>query len=277
MSIYRDRYNSAYMTSTTPWRILTVLRTVRGRTTSKLNDEALVISGLMHLTAGSAEKLSQLPPEDRLEEVIFAEYAVPHDVIFSNSRRRSKYGSRWIPISFLSQACPRSDPLPMSMLFAFPKKYPDKEKNLPKGLDIFAPAATIHVADDHTLSDDLPLPTTFNIEDYVCTVFEAGTDNLVPDIPVKNTALILPNDFGTSRAQNRFIAVVVTINAEPPTKKAWPSTAYNKQYRDQSWTVEHRALVSFDNTKVASDAQRLSLSPLIQEADLSSKYCMRLC
>ena len=99
----------------------------------------------MHLSAGSAEKLSRHPPADRLRHFLFDEYAVPHDIIFSNSPRRPETGSQWVPISFLRQACPLSQPFPISMCFAFPTIDYGTEPPEYVGLDIFAPAVVLEV------------------------------------------------------------------------------------------------------------------------------------
>lgn len=273
MSIYQDMHLSK-LTPDTTWRILTVLRTVRGRTTSKLADEALVISSLLHLTAGSAEKLARLPREERLKNLIANQYCIPLDVIFSDSPRYATYGAQWIPKSFLSQAAPRSSTLSTGKFFVFPDKdyTTDGEPKL-LGLSIFTRAVRLINAELMTVPDQ------FRYEDHLVRILEAGTHNPVRDIARDSAILIMPNSYILGKLPYHFIAVVATIEAVPLEPRFWPRYEdYDVQTKNKHiWTVRHRALAHFDaDVARLPEVPHVDVAPLMQGADVLNKYCLQL-
>jgi hypothetical protein len=93
------------------------IRSVMTRTTSKLEDESLVFTGITTLLTGSKGKLHGVEPDERFRKFFQPRWGygiVPSEIIFLDQRRYNEEGSRWIPKSFLSQASPWSPLIPMS-------------------------------------------------------------------------------------------------------------------------------------------------------------------
>lgn len=178
-------------------RLTTVMRAVRSRTTSKLRDEALVIAGLLSITAGSAEAVQLVPVEERLRWLMmnknnFSHY-VPLGLIFLNNARYEEDGSRWLSKSLLSQNSPNSRPLSLNTeqgTVAY-----TSEKLL--GLKIILPAVSLKLSDA-----SIAAPAVFRftsvghecgaLRAYTGRIYEAGSLHPPSNLPTENLILILP-------------------------------------------------------------------------------------
>lgn len=75
-----------------------VIRSLRSRTTSKTEDEAVAIAGLLNLDAA---KLSGVPPDQRMKEFLLGIENLPKDIILSSGVKLQEPGFRWAPETFL--------------------------------------------------------------------------------------------------------------------------------------------------------------------------------
>ncbi|XP_044714748.1 uncharacterized protein HRG_11783 [Hirsutella rhossiliensis] len=80
------------------------MRTIAYRTTSRSEDESLILASLTNWRAGSVEPLIEVPAEERMR-VCFKTFAlVPSQLIFLDQKRYEDTGARWIPKSLLAQS-----------------------------------------------------------------------------------------------------------------------------------------------------------------------------
>ncbi|KAL7914497.1 hypothetical protein GGI35DRAFT_434509 [Trichoderma velutinum] len=120
------------------------LRTIAYRTTSRREDEGLILAGLTNWRANSAENLTEVLEEERMRACFEQFVIVPSQLIFLDQQRYEDSGSRWIPKSLLAQSTEGTNPLPyehaiISDEFSWPSpqgitaEYPSFRLTLPPG------------------------------------------------------------------------------------------------------------------------------------------------
>jgi hypothetical protein len=237
------------------------IRTVMSRTTSKLDDECLVFSSLVHWWSGSAAKLVHTPAEERYKEFFTSFGVVPCQIIFLNQKRYEERGSRWIPRSLLSQASPKCEPL------AFEHKITDDEYSWPnsRGLSAEYPGFSLPRGLFHSTR---PFRVCLAESLYTVRVYVAGTDEHPQGLASKeNLAIILPRSIwktpwkcvgvlvaicGDEGQSARSVGIMNRFQAA--IKENW------NDYRDKGRILaRHEALVDFSRE---TESDRLSF-PLV--------------
>jgi uncharacterized ferredoxin-like protein len=77
-----------------------VAHSLRGRTTSKLEDETLAISSLLNV---STFELANLPPKDRMRTLLLRIRSLPSNILFLSGQKLDEPGFRWALKSFMGQ------------------------------------------------------------------------------------------------------------------------------------------------------------------------------
>jgi hypothetical protein len=188
------------------------LRTIAYRTTSRIEDEGLILASLTNWRAGSAGPLIRLPPEERLRACFERFVIVPSQLIFLDQKRYEDVGARWIPQSLLAQSSEGTAPLPfehaiISDEFSWPSSsgitadYPSFHVTLPPGYVFFNGNQQfyLNLAGCH----------------YICFVHEAGSQN-APACPTYNLALICPHSIRSS-PWKCVVALVSILDKSPST------------------------------------------------------------
>jgi hypothetical protein len=164
------------------------MRTIAYRTTSRSEDEGLILASLTNWRAGSAGPLIKMPPKERLRACFERFVIVPSQLIFLDQQRYGDAGARWIPRSLLAQSSEGTAPLP------FEHAIISDEFSWPSSYGITADYPSFHLT--------LPLgwaPWNGNQKfrlnlaghQYTCLVHDAGSQNAPTSLP-SNLALIVP-------------------------------------------------------------------------------------
>lgn len=189
------------------------MRTIAYRTTSRSEDEGLILASLTNWRAGSAEPLIEVPAEERMR-VCFKQFAiVPSQLIFLDQKRYEDTGARWIPKSLLAQSSKGTNPLPyehaiFSDEFSWPSprgitaEYPSFRLTLPPGWNPSNGSQTVQLL----LAGNL----------YIGFVHEAGSQD-GPVLP-SNLALIVPRSI-IAGPWKCVAALVSILNASLPGRR----------------------------------------------------------
>ncbi|KAM6525875.1 hypothetical protein FALCPG4_011407 [Fusarium falciforme] len=181
------------------------MRTIAYRTTSRSEDEGLILASLTNWRAGSTEPLIEVPAEERMC-VCFEQFAiVPSQLIFLDQKRYEDTGARWIPKSLLAQSSTGTNPLPyehaiFSDEFSWPSprgitaEYPSFRLTLPPGWNPSNSGQTVWLH----LAGNL----------YMGFVHEAGSQDAPASLP-SNLALIVPRSIITGPW--KCVAALVSI------------------------------------------------------------------
>ena len=237
---------------------------------------------------------------------------MPLDLIFLNHARYEEHGSRWLPLSLLSQNCPFSRPLPLSAEQATVRinyDFQKKEKTI-AGLNTVVPALSLNLC-----GTTARFPRAFRLkalEDncaalnpYVGRVYKAGDTEAPDDLPTRELVLILPvlrppmsgnrNDESQPPAvrsgeqiikgqlpiPNTFVAVLASVEKRPLEVYAIsPNRAANIpsicRADELFWEVRHEALIELDRSGDWSDAEEVEVDTLTPGAELGMLYCLKI-
>ncbi|EXL54328.1 hypothetical protein FOCG_07398 [Fusarium oxysporum f. sp. radicis-lycopersici 26381] len=189
------------------------MRTIAYRTTSRREDEGLILASLTNWRAGSAEPLIEVPAEERMR-VYFEQFAiVPSQLIFLDQKRYEDAGTRWIPKSLLAQSSTGTNRLPyehaiFSDEFSWPSprgitaEYPSFRLTLPPGWSPSKGNQTVQLV----LAGNL----------YMGFIHEAGSRN-PPASLSSNLAVIVPRSI--IAGPWKCVAALVSIqNANLPSR-----------------------------------------------------------
>jgi hypothetical protein len=83
-------------------RLRAITNPLRWRSTSRPEDEAICLGGLLDLTIPQSSIFFRLPPSLRMKQLILGLDSVPADILFVDLPRIPEEGFPWIPVSFLS-------------------------------------------------------------------------------------------------------------------------------------------------------------------------------
>jgi hypothetical protein len=83
-------------------RLKAITNPLRWRSTSRPEDEAICLAGLLELTIAQRAFLFKLPFSQRMKQLILGLDSVPVDILFVDLPRVPEEGFPWIPVSFLS-------------------------------------------------------------------------------------------------------------------------------------------------------------------------------
>jgi hypothetical protein len=224
------------------------LRTIAYRTTSRREDEGLILAGLTDWRASSTKHLIEVPARERMR-VCFEQFAmVPSQLIFLDQKRYKDSGSRWIPKSLLAQSSKGTNPLPyehaiISNEFSWPSlqgitaEYPSFWLTLPPG---WSPSGS---------SQKIRLCLAGNV--YQGFIHKAGSRK-VPRRLSSNLALIVPRSIfsGPWKCVAAVVSVLPSRLAGSSGYKAGLSTwSYNvlANYRDKTKVLgRHEALLDLE-------------------------------
>lgn len=235
------------------------MRTIAYRTTSRSEDEGLILASLTNWRAGSASPLIELPPSERMR-ACFEQFAiVPSQLIFLDQMRYEEPGARWIPKSLLAQSTEGTNPLPyehriISDEFSWPSsqgitaEYPSFRLILPPGWSPSNGRQRVSLC----LAGNL----------YLGFVHEAGSRDAPKALP-SDLVLIVPRSI--SHGPWKCVAALVSIpNANPPRRcrrssgvmaglLAWGYNAV-ANYHDKSRMIgRHEALVDLERVPEADE------------------------
>lgn len=181
------------------------MRTIAYRTTSRSEDEGIILASLTEWRAGSAGPLIEVVAEERMR-VCFEQFAiVPSQLIFLDQKRYEDTGARWIPKSLLAQSTKGTNPLPyehaiISNEFSWPSprgitvEYPSFRLTLPPGWSPSNGSQTVRLH----LAGNL----------YKGFVHEAGSQDAPASLPF-NLALIVPRSINAGPW--KCVAALVSI------------------------------------------------------------------
>lgn len=82
-------------------RLRAISNPLRWRSTSRPQDEAICLAGLLDLTYAQRAFLFSIDHSQRMKQLILSLESVPVDILFVNAPRESDSGFSWIPASFL--------------------------------------------------------------------------------------------------------------------------------------------------------------------------------
>ena len=251
-----------------------VVRSMMTRTTSKIEDESLVFASATSRLGGTTGALLDVHASERYRAFFKPRHGarnLPGHLIFLDQRRYDELGSRWIPRSLLTQEVASDDlsrlPLPGDNGIAWPEG----------GISVRFPGFVLTER-----PTDLPFPPLFTIvvgeHDYVCRVYEAGTQRLILDAHLQCPALVLQRD---ARKQWReSTAVLVEIQNWPEVlagSRETPETPYNlsnskslKRYgklMNLHIKARHEGLVKMtpSETSDSLEVPRVDAKPIILE------------
>ena len=83
-------------------RLKAITNPLRWRSTSRPEDEAICLAGLLDLTTAQRAFLFRAPPSQKMKQPILGLDSVPADILFVDLPRVPEEGFPWIPVSFLS-------------------------------------------------------------------------------------------------------------------------------------------------------------------------------
>lgn len=196
------------------------MRTIAYRTTSRIEDEGLILASLTNWRAGSAKALIKMQPKERLR-ACFEQFAiVPSQLIFLDQQRYYDDGARWIPQSILTQSSTGTAPLPfehaiISDEFSWPSPagitadYPSFHLALPPG---WAPSKG-HQKCRLDLAG----------HSYIGFVHDAGSQKAPASLP-SNLALIVPRSIRSGPWKST--AALVSILDERPNGHRWRGSGF---------------------------------------------------
>ncbi|KAF5722163.1 het domain-containing protein [Fusarium mundagurra] len=184
------------------------MRTIAYRTTSRSEDEGIILASLTDWRVGSAGPLTEVPAEERMR-VCFKQFAVvPSQLIFLDQKRYEDTGARWIPKSLLAQSSKGTNPLPykhsiISDEFSWPSsrgitaEYPSFRLSLPPNWNHkkYNQTVLLHMAGKL----------------YKGFVHKAGSQDAPESLPY-NLALIVPRSINAG-PWNCIVALVSILNA----------------------------------------------------------------
>lgn len=211
LDIEATRHMSADMTTSV------FIRSMMTRTTSKTEDESIVLVSVACSVGQSAEYLLSVDADDRYRRFFrltpgaIGYRLVPAHLIFLDVRRYELFDSQWIPKSLLSQNMASG-----SELAPMPVRCPSGVAWGTGGLGVICPGVVLE--NMRCAADAFPTEFTISIggDNYMCQVVEAGTGRPTATLSreTENPAIILQRDFkGQSRES---IAVLLEIfNWEP--------------------------------------------------------------
>jgi hypothetical protein len=96
-----ESFKDMYFTSDAD-RLRAITNPLRWRSTSRPEDEAICLAGLLDLTIAQRAFLFKLAPSQRMKQLILCLDSVPADILFVDLPREPSGGFPWIPVSFLS-------------------------------------------------------------------------------------------------------------------------------------------------------------------------------
>jgi hypothetical protein len=195
------------------------LRTIAYRTTSRIEDEGLILASLTNWRTGTAGPLITMLPKERLRACFERFAIVPSQLIFLDQQRYDDVGARWIPRSLLAQSSEGTAPLP------FEHAIISDEFSWPSSCGITADYPSFHV----TLppgwvcsKDNQRFRLSLAGHHYTCFVHDAGSQNAPSCLPSK-LVLIAPRSI-RSGPWKCVGALVSILEKDPSTygkKKSW--------------------------------------------------------
>ncbi|KAM5349010.1 hypothetical protein ACJ41O_008833 [Fusarium nematophilum] len=190
------------------------MRTIAYRTTSRSEDEGLILASLTNWSARSAEPLTEVPAKERMR-IYFKQFAiVPSQLIFLDQKRYEDDGDRWIPESLLAQSTKGTNPLPyehaiISDEFSWPSargitaEYPSFRLTMPPGWSPSNGSQTVRLH----LAGNL----------YMGFVHEAGSQDAPASLP-SNLALIVSRSI-TAGPWKCVAALVSILDSNLPSRR----------------------------------------------------------
>ncbi|KAF5699215.1 het domain-containing protein [Fusarium mundagurra] len=181
------------------------MRTIAYRTTSRSEDEGIILASLTDWRIGSAGPLTEVPADERMR-VCFKQFTiVPSQLIFLDQKRYEDTGERWIPKSLLAQSTKGTNQLPykhsiISDEFSWPS---------PHGITAEYPSFRLSWPPDWDPSKDnqkVLLHLAGNL--YTGFVHKAGSQDAPASLPY-NLALIVPRSINAGPW--KCIAALVSI------------------------------------------------------------------
>jgi len=237
-------------------RQISVLRVVQSRTTSKLEDETLVVATLLRRNPGATKEVINTPASERYKKIFSEAKTFPEDAIFLNTHRYQEEGYRWIPKTLLSQSAPLLESLPSTTKNSF--------INAKFGLQVSLRAFTVQFPPSAP-----SVPLQFQAPSSLFIIFEAGTGNYPDSISTcLDLAILLPNRVQyhyskRGRGTDRYVAVLVQILNKA--EIAARASACDRFYCSEagSFKARHLALVEcVPCATVESDVVSVATEPL---------------